>query len=319
MHGYLPSRFTRGLPMRHLDTDCLAAFVAVIDCGGFTNAGERIGKTQAAVSLMLGRLEARVGRKLLERSRRGVTLTEHGERLIGYARRIQMLEDEALAALDCGQEAARVRIGMPDDYLESLGCELMQAFALRHPHLQVEIICDFSSRLEAMITEGSIDLAIITRANAKVQGELLRCEPMLWCAAPGHFPEQQKVVPLSLFTDSCRARPQIIEALDLLGTPWRVVSSSSHLPGVMHSVRLGTSVTVLPASVVPSGWRILHCEQLPELPSIELELVVPEHALLNTRRLAHFVRDCFKAESLSENSSQVTSKGTIQSEAMAAL
>lgn len=174
--------------MRHLDTDCLAAFVAVIDYGGFTAAGERIGKTQAAVSLMLGRLEARVGRKLLERSRRGVTLTEHGERLIGYARRIQMLEDEALTALECGQEATRIRIGMPDDYLETLGCELMQAFTQRHPHLQVEIICDFSSRLEAMIAEGSIDIAIITRANGKLQGELLRCEPMLWCASPEHFP-----------------------------------------------------------------------------------------------------------------------------------
>lgn len=287
--------------MRHLDTDCLAAFVAVIDCGGFTAAGERIGKTQAAVSLMLGRLEARVGRKLLERSRRGVALTEHGERLIGYARRIQMLEDEALIALECGQEATSIRIGMPDDYLETLGCELMQAFTQRHPHLQVEIICDFSSRLEVMITDGSIDIAIITRANAKAQGELLRREPMLWCAAPGHFPEQQRILPLSLFSDSCRARPQIIEALDRLGTPWRVVSSSSHLPGVMHAVRLGTALTVLPASVVPSGWRILSNEQLPELPNLELALLMPEHALLNTRRLAHFVRDRFQAASQAQN------------------
>lgn len=287
--------------MRHLDTDCLAAFVAVIDCKGFTAAGERIGKTQAAVSLMVGRLEARVGRKLLERSRRGVTLTEHGERLIGYARRIQMLEDEALAALECGQEATRIRIGMPDDYLETLGCELMQTFTHRYPHLQVEIICDFSSRLETMITEGSIDIAIVTRANSSVRGELLRCEPMLWCAAPGHFPEQERILPLSLFTDSCRARPQIIEALDRVGTPWRVVSSSSHLPGVIHAVRLGTALTVLPASAVPPGWRILNSEQLPELPIIELELIMPEHALLNTRRLAHCVRDRFHVASLSQS------------------
>ncbi|MFH7572619.1 LysR family transcriptional regulator, partial [Pseudomonas syringae pv. tagetis] len=75
----------------------------------------------------LGRLEGMVVRKLVERSGRGVTLTEQGERLIGYARRIQMLDDEALAALECGQEATRVRFGMPDDDLESVGCELMQA------------------------------------------------------------------------------------------------------------------------------------------------------------------------------------------------
>jgi DNA-binding transcriptional LysR family regulator len=171
----------------------------------------------------------------------------------------------------------------------------MQIFTHRNPHLQVEIICDFSSRLEAMIREGRIDMAIITRATANTQGELLRSEPMLWCAAPGHFPEHQRTLPLSLFTDSCRARPLIIEALDRLGTAWRVVSSSSHLPGVLHAVRLGAAVTVLPASVVPQGWRVLVGDQLPELPKIELALVMPEHALLNTRRLAHFVKDHFQA------------------------
>lgn len=282
--------------MRHLDTDSLAAFVAVVDCGGFTAAGDRIGKTQAAVSLMLGRLETRVGRKLLERSRRGVSLTPDGERLMGYARRILMLEDEALSALECEQEVSRIRIGMPDDYLESIGSALMQVFAQRHPHVHVEIICDFSSRLESLIADGSIDLAIITRNDGRAVGEWLRSEPMLWCAAPGHFPEQQATLPLSLFSDSCRARPKIIQALDQLGTPWRVVSSSSHLPGVVHPVRLGTAITVLPASVVPAGWRILEGERLPLLPDIQLALLMPEHARLNTRRLAHFVRDCCQVQ-----------------------
>jgi hypothetical protein len=48
-----------------------------------------------------------------------------------------------------------------------------------------------------------------------------------------------------------------IGALDSLGTPWREVSSLSHLPGVMHTVRHGTALTVLPASVVSPSWRIL--------------------------------------------------------------
>ena len=46
-----------------------------------------------------------------------------------------------------------------------------------------------------------------------------------------------------------------------------------------------------------AGRDILRGEQLPELPSIELALLMPEHALLNTRRLAHFVLDRFRAAS----------------------
>ncbi|WP_297845108.1 LysR substrate-binding domain-containing protein [Pseudomonas sp.] len=281
--------------MRHLDTETLAAFVAVIDNGGFTAAGARIGKTQAAVSLMLGRLESRVGRKLIERSRRGVKLTEYGEQLIGYARRIQILEDEAFLALQGETEALRIRIGMPDDYLESIGCVLTQGFNVRHPQLQVEIICDFSSRLETMLANGSIDLAIVTRADGRENGDLLRSEAQLWCAAPGHYPERSSVLPLSLFADSCRARPRILEALDNANQPWRVVSSSSHLPGVLYPVRSGTAVTVLPASVIPAGWRILNgCEKLPALPALDLALVVAQNAHLSARRLAQFVREHFQ-------------------------
>ncbi len=282
--------------MRHLDTDALAAFVAVIDYGGFTAAGARIGKTQAAVSLMLGRLESRVGRKLIERSRRGVALTEHGERLIGYARRIQILEDEAFLALQGETEASRIRIGMPDDYLESIGCVLMQGFSERYPHLQVEIICDFSNRLEGLLADGSVDLAIVTRADGRENGDLLRSEAQLWCAAPGQYPERSGVLPLSLFADNCRARPRILEALDKAQQPWRVVSSSSHLPGVLHAVRTGLAVTVLPASVIPPGWRLLgEAENLPTLPGLDLALMVPEHAPLNARRLAQFVREHFQS------------------------
>lgn len=280
--------------MRHLDTDALAAFVAVIDHGGFTAAGQRIGKTQAAVSLMLARLEDRLGCKLVERLRRGVALTEQGERLIGYARRIQMLEEEALMALQCTQEATCLRIGMPDDYLESIGCALMQGFGARYPHLQLEVICDFSSRLETALAEGSIDLAIVTRADDREYGEYLRNEAQFWCAAPGTAPEAATVMPLSLFADACRARPRILEALDQAGTPWRVVSASSHLPGVLHAVRTGIAITALPASGIPAGWRLLtHDPRLPALPSLQLALVLPANARLNARRLAHYIREHF--------------------------
>ena len=176
------------------------------------------------------------------------------------------------------------------------GCGVVRRFSVLRPHLQVEIICDFSSKLEVMLHHDSIDLAIITRSEGSNSGELLRVEAQLWCAMAGYFPEANAVLPLSLFADSCRARPRILQALDNALVSWRVISSSSHLPGVMHPVRSGSAVTVLPASVIPNGWRILGEEQnLPALPALELALMVPENARLSTRRLAHFVREHFQS------------------------
>src|SRR5262249_33017585 len=85
--------------MRHFDTDSLETLVTIIDRGGFTAAGDSLGKTQAAVSVIVSRMEQRIGKRLLERSRRGVSATPAGEILIGYARRILSLEDEALASI----------------------------------------------------------------------------------------------------------------------------------------------------------------------------------------------------------------------------
>jgi len=78
--------------MRHLNSDALATFIAVVDCGGFTAAADALGKTQAAVSIIVQRLEERVGKRLIDRLRRGVSLIVAGEILISYARRLRRLD-----------------------------------------------------------------------------------------------------------------------------------------------------------------------------------------------------------------------------------
>ena len=278
--------------MRHLNSDALATLIAVVDCGGFTAAAESVGKTQAAVSIIIQRLEERVGKRLLDRSRRGVALTGAGEILISYARRIRALEDEALSAVSGDEASGRVRLGMPDDYLDVFGTPVVDRFAAAHPKVQVEILGQFSHQLEILVERGEIDIAIITRGPAAVRGELLRCEPQVWCAAGGdRRPEQQPVLPLALFPEGCRARPHILKALDRAGRPWRIVYTSTHLLGVQSAVAGGLSVTVLPAAAVPKGWRRLGpSDGLPPLPPLEIALLLPEGARLATRRLAGFLR-----------------------------
>ncbi|MGE5164126.1 MAG: LysR family transcriptional regulator, partial [Sphingobacteriales bacterium] len=78
-----------------MDIDLLRSFVSVVDAGGFTRAGERVHRTQSTVSQQIKRLEEQLGRPLLQRNGKQATLTEEGERLLSYARRILALEQEA--------------------------------------------------------------------------------------------------------------------------------------------------------------------------------------------------------------------------------
>ncbi|CFO45803.1 LysR family transcriptional regulator [Bordetella pertussis] len=77
-----------------MDLDLLHSFVSVVDAGGFTRAGERVHRTQSTVSQQIRKLEDALGCALFIREGRGVRLTEDGERLLGYARRMLALSNE---------------------------------------------------------------------------------------------------------------------------------------------------------------------------------------------------------------------------------
>ena len=74
--------------MRNLDMTALRAFVTVADAGGVTKASGLLNLTQSAVSMQLKRLEESVGVSLLDRSARKMALTNSGEQMLSYARRM---------------------------------------------------------------------------------------------------------------------------------------------------------------------------------------------------------------------------------------
>src|SRR3954469_22234239 len=81
-----------------LDVDQLRTFIAIVETGSFTKAADVVHKTQSAVSMQMKRLEQRLDCPVFARDGRASKLTEHGERLLDYARRIVKLNVEAVAA-----------------------------------------------------------------------------------------------------------------------------------------------------------------------------------------------------------------------------
>ena len=81
-----------------IDIDQLRTFIAIAETGSFTKAADIVHKTQSAVSMQMKRLEERLDKPIFARDGRASKLTEDGERLLDYARRIVKLNLEALAA-----------------------------------------------------------------------------------------------------------------------------------------------------------------------------------------------------------------------------
>ena len=121
-----------------IDVDQLRTFIAIVETGSFTKAAEVVHKTQSAVSMQMKRLEERLGKPIFARDGRASKLTEDGDRLLDYARRIIKLNVEALAAFDDTELAGRVRLGLPDDYADRYLPEIMARFSRAYPERRAD-------------------------------------------------------------------------------------------------------------------------------------------------------------------------------------
>src|SRR6056297_1783574 len=102
--------------MDRMDSDLLRAFVAVADTGGFTAAARLLNRTQSAVSLQIKRLETLYGTQLFTRDSRRVGLTASGTRMLPYARRMLLLEQDAQAVLRHDGAVTTLRLGLTEEH-----------------------------------------------------------------------------------------------------------------------------------------------------------------------------------------------------------
>src|SRR5215510_10278020 len=121
------------------DTGLLHCFVAVAESGGFTNAAKLLNSTQSTVSAQIHRLEDEAGHPLFVRSTRAVRLTSAGETLLGYARTILRLNEDARLRLSGVRQAGRVRIGANEDLTDRWLPEVLHRFGSHHPEIEVEL------------------------------------------------------------------------------------------------------------------------------------------------------------------------------------
>lgn len=252
--------------MKNLPMELLRTFVAVVELGGFTHAGELLGRSQPAISLQIKRLETLLAGPLFQRvAGQRLGLTETGEVLLEYARQILLLNDEVFSRLLKPKVSGCVRIGLPNEFAVSLLPEILGKFTQSHPHVTLDVKCDLSVNLLTRLEKNhEFDLVIAIRQSLGPEPVAKGwTEDLVWVVSPKHSVQTKTPLPLVVAPGGCTYRNRMIDMLNNAGKPWRIVYTSPNISGIQAAVLAGLGATVLARSTVPAGLQIVdtgdHC------------------------------------------------------------
>ena len=147
--------------------------------------GQRAAPDPGAVSQQIKRLEDAFACPLFERDRRGLILTNAGERRLGKARHLLGLNDEIWAEITTPAFTGEVRLGMPCDLVTTYLPPILKTYAQEYPQVEVSLVCLDSPLLAQVLAAGEIDLAIIEEPAGRSDGECLAIERLAWVGGQG--------------------------------------------------------------------------------------------------------------------------------------
>jgi DNA-binding transcriptional LysR family regulator len=230
-----------------MDTRQLAAFCAVVERKSFSQAAERLGVTQPAVSLQIRSLEQRLGRQLLDRSGRRVEPTEAGLRLYASAQRLLALEENLLEELtdDEGALTGTLELGASTGPGGTIVPLLLCEFQEAHPDVRVRLSVSDTQTVVDQVADRQLELGIVgagRRHRGVVFEPFFRDEVVLACPARHAFAgktvslDQLKNESLIVMQEGAGVRQVIEDELRKAGTRLRDLDVRMEL-GLQESVR----------------------------------------------------------------------------------
>ncbi|KWB55203.1 LysR family transcriptional regulator [Burkholderia ubonensis] len=284
----------------NFDIAALRSLVAGIDLGSFAKAADRVARSSSAVSAQIRKLEEQAGTPLFVKSGRGLALTDAGDAMLRYARRMIELNDEAAAAVRGVSLDGWVRIGLQEDFGEAILPGVLGRFARAHPKVRIEARVAHNAELLERLDANQLDLALVWGdpasaafvARTGIDSEEIARVPMRWIGAAGSGAAgvgaagdgdagepsvrmRDEPLPLVVFDRPCRFFGAATDALDRAGVPWRVAFTTPSLAGLWAAASAGLGLTVRSHYGLPASVRLLDAAPLglPELPSVPLMLL----------------------------------------------
>lgn len=261
--------------MKNLSIDVLRSFVTVVEFASFTQASELLARSQPAISMQLKKLEKMLDRQLLQRSDQKLKLTEDGQVLFDYAKKILSLNDEAISMLVKPSISGNIRLGIPSEFATTVLPKIVGRFSQNYPTVSLDVSCDLSVNLLASRNHREFDLILALQNDLKIKkSDSVRIDELVWVTKNKHSAHLQTPIPLIAAPQGCIYRKRAIDKLDKLNRDWRIVYTIPDLSGIQSAIEEGLGVTVLAKSTVPDNLQIIKADKrFPKLGKIAIHLI----------------------------------------------
>ncbi|MGE8496397.1 MAG: LysR substrate-binding domain-containing protein [Pseudomonas sp.] len=274
------NELARPLPLQTLpllESDVLKTFVGIAESGSFTRTAAQVYRSTGAVSMQIKRLEETLGRSLFTREARRVQLTPDGEVLLGYARRLLKLNEEAVAHFLTPALSGRLRFGIPHDLGTPVLPSVLTLFARSHPAVQLEVSAGRSVDLIERLDARELDLTLVNAGNDGMddsRGEIIYTESLVWAGRDGGLAVQRTPLPLALASTGCAWRRMALDALDRMGRDYRIAYSCEQCAGQEAAMLADLAIAPFPQSLIKAPLKRLGEERdLPPLGDFHIKLM----------------------------------------------
>lgn len=258
---------------KNLNMDCLRSFQAVVELGGFSLAGEKVGRSAPAISLQMNRLQHQVGAPLFKREGRNQVLTPTGHEVLEHAKAILSQNDAVLRIAQTNQISGLVKLGVVQDIAESFFPSALPAFSEQFPNIRFQVLVERSRVLLDGLERGELDQVIAFKQKTDVRSVELRSPAMIWIEKAGGNVSAKRPLPIVMVEGPCSFRTEALNALMHAGIPWEVTLTSPSLACVAAAAEAGLGVTVRTQDLLKRRQpKLVQAHSLPKLPNHQLRI-----------------------------------------------
>jgi DNA-binding transcriptional LysR family regulator len=273
----------------NIPIELLRSFVAIQEHGSFTKAAATLQLTQPAISAQIKRLQQLVGGEVFSRGGLGITLTEKGEIVSKYARRILAMNDQIMSLSGAKPHARHFRVGIPNVYAASMLFDIVKACQKLEQPDRIQFCCEPSGDLVKNLTSGYLDIAFVVSIVPPHAQTLAKwAEKPLWVCARDFLLSPGSPIPILSWPHAISDQAAI-EALENVGLQYTVSFVASDFAAHLAALRSGLGFFVFPERVVPPDIKIAREHYLPQLPDFQAGLYLREG--LDAKRMMPII-DC---------------------------
>lgn len=256
-----------------IDLDLIRCFITVVETGSFTLAGDRIGRSQSAVSARIKKLEELLDVDLLERNSREVTLTSHGQKLIPKAKKLLSEGEGLVAEMRSPLLSGEIRIGILEYIAPHRIPEILDSLRPQLPAANLKFRVGLSRALIQEIDNGEIDIALALHDPDRHDSIPIAEDQLTWVGSDNSTSEETAKLNLCLMQDPCIYRKIAMEKLERSPLHGVEILTANSILAVREAVASGLGISILGKSALGPGIQELAVNELPQsLPKLTIGL-----------------------------------------------